>query len=171
MVVLRATQKVLRMVPPPTVSVEASDTALGDWYVNRLVVDRQPFLLLVSSRSLLPLLTPARDVRALPQRLPALVATRLRRLGIPRPLIDAEVSAMEPVCIAGTESRSVVGSMVDLAKAIPSYLPVGGWDQMALSFVEARLAETPCRTSSRREAAIIPEDAAPVLLAAGWHAA
>jgi len=28
-----------------------SDTALGDWYVNRLIVDRQPLLLLVSAAS------------------------------------------------------------------------------------------------------------------------
>jgi hypothetical protein len=43
-VVLRATQKVLRSLPPATTVAVETDTALGDWYVNRIVVDRQPLL-------------------------------------------------------------------------------------------------------------------------------
>jgi hypothetical protein len=92
MVVLRATKKVLSKLSAEPGRVAASDTALGDWYVNRLVVDRQPLLLLVSACSLLSLLLPARDVRTLPGRLPTLVATRLQRLGIAAALIDAEVA-------------------------------------------------------------------------------
>jgi len=171
MVVLRATKKVLSKLPTTDSTVGASDTALGDWYVNRLVVDRQPLLLLVSARSLLSIIAPARDVRTLPSRLGALVATRLRRLGIAGTLIDAEVAAMEPVIVAVTQDRSVLGSMVDFAKAIPVYLPIGGWDLTTLPFIESRLAETPCRVSDRHESAIFPERAAPDLLAARWHAA
>jgi hypothetical protein len=62
-VVLRATQKVLRLLPQPRHIPGASDTALGDWYVNRIVIARQPLLLLVSEKSLLSVLTPARDVK------------------------------------------------------------------------------------------------------------
>jgi hypothetical protein len=52
MVLLRATQKVLRLLPESAGGViDSSTTALGDWYVNRLIVDRQPLLLLVSSTS------------------------------------------------------------------------------------------------------------------------
>jgi hypothetical protein len=171
MVVLRATKKLLSKLLTARGVAAASDTALGDWYVNRLVVDRQPLLLLVSSSSLLSILTPARDVRTLPERLPTLVATRLRGLGIARALIDAEIAAMDPVVVAGTEDRSVLGSMVDFAKAIPVYLPVGEWDLTTLQLVEARLAETPCRVSGRFEATIFPMRATPDLLAARWHAA
>ena len=81
MVILRATLKVLHSLPKPTATSNTSDTALGDWYVNRVVVDRRPLLLLVSSKSLLPMLEPARDVRGLPGRLDLLVAGRLQRLG------------------------------------------------------------------------------------------
>ena len=171
MVVLRATKKVLPRLPPPHAGVAASDTALGDWYVNRLVVDRQPLLLLVSARSLLSILAPAREVRTLPNRLPALVATRLRRLGIAGSLIEAEVAAMDPVYVAVTQDRSVLGSMVDFAKAVPVHLPIGGWDLTTLPFVESRLAETPCRVCGRLEATIFPDRATPDLLAARWHAA
>jgi hypothetical protein len=171
MVVLRATQRVLSMLPASSAIVAASDTALGDWYVNLLVVDRQPLLLLVSSSSLLPLVTPARNVRSLPERLVGLVAARLRQIGVAHPLIEAEVAMMRPVYVSGTLDRSVVGSMVDFAKAIPVYLPTGEWDEGTLRLVEARLARTPCRVSGRGDATVFPEQAAPERLAARWPAA
>lgn len=94
MVVLRATQKVLRLLPQSGHSPALSDTALGDWYVNRIVIARQPLLLLVSEKSLLSILTPARDLKGLPQRLTEVVAARLRRLGIDEALVAAEIGAI-----------------------------------------------------------------------------
>jgi hypothetical protein len=82
-VTLRATQKVLRLLPATTADPDAPDTALGDWYVNRITCDRQPLLLLVSATSLLPLLAPAREVRSLPERLAQLVAARPGRHCVP----------------------------------------------------------------------------------------
>jgi hypothetical protein len=105
---------------------------LGDWYVNRIVVDRQPLLLLVSSTSLLPMVVPARDVRGLPGRLADVVETRLRRLGIASRTIEAETRAMHPVVLAPTEDRSVVGIAVDFAKSLPYYLESGPWDDSTL---------------------------------------
>ena len=96
MVILRPTRKLRALLPRAESVPPCSDTALGDWYVNRVVVDRQPLLLLVSSASLLPMLLPARDVRGLPARLGALVAARLRRCGIDAHTIDAEQQAMRP---------------------------------------------------------------------------
>ena len=170
MVILRPTRKLLKSLSYSADADAASDTALGDWYVNRIVVDRRPLLLLLSSRSLLPILMPARDVRALPNRLPELVAARLKRLGVARGLIEAEVDAMSPVRIARTTDRSVLGIMVDFAKGIPFYLEVGGWDETTLPFVEGRLAETPCHAGRRFEDVVFPEKKAPELLWARWHA-
>src|SRR3972149_1435136 len=101
MVILRPTKK-LRSALPTTVVSTQGDTALGDWYVNRIVVGRQPLLLLVSSKSLLPIVLPARDVRSLPGRLGALVASRLQRFGIGPDTIEAELRAMQPVVVAPT---------------------------------------------------------------------
>ena len=81
MVVLRPTKKLARALVATGGSAQ-SDTVLGDWYVNRVVVDRRPLLLLVCSASLLAIVEPARDVRALPRRLAALAEARLRRLGV-----------------------------------------------------------------------------------------
>jgi len=113
MVILRPTRKLYRDLPPSSELTAASDTALGDWYVNRLVVDRHPLLLLVSSKSLLSLLVPARDVRALPDYLPSLIGSRLRRLGVGEELIGAELAAMTPVVVAPAVDRSVMGTVVD----------------------------------------------------------
>jgi hypothetical protein len=147
-----------------------SDTALGDWYVNRIVVDRQPLLLLVSSASLLPLLVPARDVRALPDRLSALVESRLRRCGIEPQVIGRELQAMHAVAVAPTVDRSVLGIMVDFAKAIPYYLEPGRWAGQALTVVEERLAETPCHAGLSDDRVIFPNCKAPELLHEKWLA-
>ena len=170
MVVLRRTQKLAAALPISTPVSADSTTALGDWYVNRLTVDKRPLLLLVSARSLLPLLIPARDVASLPDRLPDLVAARLRRLGIPPAVVHAEIASIRPVRVGPTADRSVVGIMVDFAKGVPFHLEVGAWDDTTLPFVEAQLAETPCHASGRFEDVIFPDRKAPELLLARWGA-
>jgi hypothetical protein len=167
-VTLRATQKVLKRLPPVSADDALSDTALGDWYVNRLVVDRQPLLLLVSSRSLLAIIEPARNLRLLPERLPCLVEQRLKRLGVEGGLIELEVMAMQPVRVGPTRDRSVLGTLVDFAKTIPVFLPVNDWHLDDLCLVEMRLAETPCRVPGSRRGVIFPQDDAPRLLEATW---
>ena len=170
MVVLRPTRKLQATLPASRDGDATSDTALGDWYVNRILVDRQPLLLLVSSRSLLPILILGRDVRSLPDRLADLVAARLRRMGISPRFIAAEARAMSPVRIAKTTDRSVLGIIVDFAKGIPFYLEAGGWDETTLLFVERRLAETPCYAARRSEEVVFPDKKTPELLAGRWHA-
>ena len=169
MVTLRATRKVLKYLSEKPDSVQLPDTGLGDWYVNRLVVDRKPLLLLVSSLSLLAILKPARNVKALPNLLPDLVAGRLHRLGVDPNLINQEVEAMDPVEVGRTADRSVLGIMVDFAKMIPYHLPIGGWDQTWLPMVEEQLQKNPCHASRPFEDVIFPEQKAVDLLVARWH--
>jgi hypothetical protein len=164
-VTLRRTQKLARALPASSADAPAPSTALGDWFVDRLVVDRRPLLLLVASHTLFPILVPARDVASLPQRLPRIVASGLFRAKMPVRQIDAECAAMQPVHIAKTNDRSVGGIVVDFAGATAMYLPVGGWDETTLPFVEARLAETPCFSSSSLRESIFPVDATRTALA------
>src|SRR4051812_35981225 len=170
MVVLRRTRKLQRFLPVSVSSPTQSDTALGDWYVNRLTVDRRPLLLLVSAHGLLPALVPARDVSSLPERLSDIVAVRLRRLGVAASLVEAEMDAMKTVVVGQTIDRSVVGIMVDFAKSIPFHLNPGAWDETTLPFVEAPLAETPCHAGRRFEEVVFPEPRAVELLLARWGA-
>ena len=168
MVVLRATKKVLKALPESAKNTDSSDTALGDWYVNRIVVGRQPLYLLVSSESRLAVLTPARDVKHFPQRIGEMVATRLRRLGVDGELIRAEVAAMNTVRVGRTQGRSVTGQMVDFARAIPYYLLADGWDDSTLWLAEDRLSETPCLAGRSFSEAILPDRSAPRLLHERW---
>jgi len=75
---------------------------------------------------------------------------------------------MTPVVVARTDDRSVVGIMVDFAKAVPFYLEPRGWDESTLPFVEARLAETPCHSSGRQEDVIFPHEAAVAMMTRRW---
>ena len=169
MVVLRPTRKLQSVLPTTAVSAQ-SDTALGDWYVNRVIVDRRPLLLLVSSTSLLPILLPARDVARLPDRIATLVESRLQRCGVNRHLIAAELRAMQQVAIAPTIDRSVLGIMVDFARAVLYYLEPGQWTGETLTLVEDRLAETPCHAARSHDRVIFPNRKAPEVLRTKWLA-
>ena len=151
MVTLRATKKVLRLLPAVANDLPEPDNMLGDWFVNRLVVDRQPLLLLVSSRTLLPILAPARSLRTFPDRLADLVRRRLSRLGLDRAIIEAEIEAMGTVHVGPTNDRSVLGTLIDFAKVLPFYIEYEDWTthlQSTLDAIESGLGETPCHLAS-----------------------
>lgn len=166
MMILRATRKVLRYLPATGDPVGESDTALGDWYINRLVVHRQPLLLAVSARSLVPVLIRARDVATLPRRFPAIVAERLTRMGISSHLVDAETAAMLPVTVAKTVDRSVLGILVDFAQSVPYF--ANGTDDRDLRNAESLLADTPCYAGRSFDQVVFPRDKTPELLMARW---
>jgi hypothetical protein len=167
-VTLRATKKVLRWLSPASAPDVNPDTALGDWYVNRFVVDRQPLLLLVSSRSLLPIIEPARKIRQLPDRLPDMIRQRLQRLGVAHALIEREIAAMHSVLVGPTRDRSVLGTLLDFGRTVPYCLPENGWSEVDLRLAESRLAETPCRVTTPGRSSLFPCDTAPQLLEEAW---
>ena len=167
MVRLIATRKVLeRLATTPTREPGDSGTALGDWYVNRVVVNRHPLLVLVSSASLLPIVEPARHVQQLPSRLPTLVEGRLHRLGVMQQLIQTEVSAMDPVLVDKTSDRSVLGILTEFCRMLPYYLPQGQWSSEELARVADRLGETPCHAGRRNS--VWPNQRANELLWRHW---
>lgn len=170
MVIVRPTAKLRKLLPLSTLAEPASDTALGDWYVNRVVVDRRPLVLCVSSESLLAALVPARNVRSLPNRLGEIVGQRLSRLGVARPLVDAELEAMQATHLAKTSDRSVLGVMVDFAKMLPHALPVGFSDHSGLMEAEEFLWGNPCYAGKSDRDVVFPRMRAPDLLRARWSA-
>ncbi len=167
-VILRRTQKLAELLPVTDIVPDASDTALGDWYVNKRIVDRKPLLLLVSAVTLLPMIIPARDVRTLPTRLPALVRRRLQFMDVSDAWIDAEVAAMATVAVAKTASRSVLGVMTDYMHAIPYYLEQG-WDERSLDVVGHKLADTPIFASGPADQVVAPREATLKRLRDRWQ--
>jgi len=165
---LRPTLKLRNLLPVSPDDPGASETALGDWYVNRLVLERRPLLLLVSSTSLLAMLTPAREVRTLPGRMPELVAHRLGRLGIPARIMEAELEAMTPVRVVKTVDRSVLGIMVDFAKLTSYRLKPGFSEHADLQEEEEFLWNVPCHAGRPRGGAVWPGEKAAELLEERW---
>ena len=75
---------------------------------------------------------------------------------------------MTPVLVGPTNSRSVLGILVDFAKMLPYHLDAGAWTEDDLPIAEAKLARTPCRAGKRTDQVIFPDRAAPDRLLAMW---
>ena len=81
-----------------------------------------------------------------------------------------EQQAMRPVGVAPTVDRSVLGIMVEFARAVPYYLQSGRWTAELLAVVEDRLGETPCHAALSGDRVVFPNRKAPELLRAKWLA-
>jgi hypothetical protein len=139
--VLRCTKKLLDRIggvtaPDPEPS---SATRLGDYYANLVIIRRQQLVLAVSGITLLPVLLPAAPFKSVPSRLVEAVEEMLHALRVEPQRIASEVSAMSDCVIARTNSRQVLGSMLDFANMMNSYL-----DDRPLVEVSLHLAESPC---------------------------
>ena len=158
MVVLRATRQVQKLLDVAVDEAAVSHGVLGDWYVKRFVVDRHPLLMMMSEVSLFPIITPARDVRSLPERVGSIVFDRLMRIGLDEILVQREVATMTSVAVGGTKNRSVLGSLVEFCKLTALTLPINGWDEGSLPEVEEFLQSTPCRCGRPGDQVIFPAD-------------
>jgi hypothetical protein len=114
---------------------------LGDWYANRLNLGHKRFILCTNEQSLLTVVVPAKDLRALPARLASGVEKLLQSLGVPRAPISAELAQMEVSRYGRTASRVVLGSMNDFAWLAERYIAKGGMDD--LNAVSMMISESP----------------------------
>jgi hypothetical protein len=118
MFTLRCTQKILDRIKLKRKEVAEADleptTALGDWYVNTLNIGPERWVICVSSRSLLSVVIPARELGNMPDSLTRRVGALLADLGAPATAIAREQREMEEMAYGVTRDRSVVGSMKDL---------------------------------------------------------
>jgi hypothetical protein len=140
--IVRATNKLLQRVGPPTLQEsEQSTTLLGQWYATALFWKPQ-IALLVNEPTLLPVLMPLAPAATWPARIGQQVATVLTAHAIPTSVIDEELRHMRDCRLARTTNRSVVGIMNEftyLAEAYHDHHP--GQDLLDLAM---RLATTPC---------------------------
>jgi hypothetical protein len=140
--IVRATNKLLQRVGPPTLQDgEQSTTLLGQWYATALFWKPQ-IALLVNEPTLLPVLMPLAPAATWPARIAQQVATVLTAHGTPTTVIDEELRHMRDYRLARTANRSVVGIMNEftyLAEAYRHRHP--GQDLLDLAM---RLATTPC---------------------------
>ncbi len=142
MFTIRATQKLLlRAMVSPALTDTAPTTKLRAWYADLLPWRPTHLVLCVSERSLLPIVVPAADIRALPERLAVGLREVLVQLGVPEHEADGEIAEMQDYRYGRTANRKVVGSM-------------NSFEQLMRALVEAKetsleqslfLANVPCR--------------------------
>jgi Domain of unknown function (DUF6933) len=127
----------------PELREQCATTKLGDWYGNLIYWGQRQFILCTSDRSLLSVVLPAEDAkRTLIASLPTSVGVLLTAIAVPASHIRQELDAMHESGVGKPSSRSVLGSMNDLASGLLYRLddePHSTLEQLALD-----LAETPC---------------------------
>jgi hypothetical protein len=140
--IVRATQKLLRLAGPPEASdQERGTTVLGPWYATVLFW-RPRLALLVNESTLLPLLLPLAPALTLTSRIPEEIAATLITHGVPTELVDQEREHMRTCQLGKTADRSVVGVMTYFARLAEIHHDTDpAIDPAALAI---RLARTPC---------------------------
>ncbi len=167
---LHCTKKLLDRIKPEICAPGPSDTALGSWYATVLFWKPQ-IALLVSERTLLPVLMPLAPAATLARRFPAQLALVLREHGVSSEFIAQEVWRMDKVQYAKTANRSVVGILNEFVKQAEFWLAAYAYekgDDDDLLAISAKLAETPC--SPLYKGAISPDKALHELVKAGAQA-
>jgi hypothetical protein len=140
--IVRATQKLLQRVGPPTLrDGEQSTTLLGEWYATALFWKPQ-VALLVNEKTLLPALMPLAPATSFLTRIGHQIAALLAAHGTPPAIIDDELDQMRPCRVARTANRSVVGTMTEFTHLAEAYRD-GNPDPDLLALA-LRLATTPC---------------------------
>lgn len=143
---LYCTKKLLDRIKPEILSLGQSDTALGNWYAT-VLFSKPQVALLVSERTLLPVLMPLAPAARLARRFPAQLALVLEKHGVPSEFIAQEVSRMDQAQYAKTANRSVVGVLNEFVRQAELWLAAYAYekgDDDDLLAISAKLAETPC---------------------------
>jgi hypothetical protein len=130
-------------------------TRLGDWCANVIPLGRREVALVVSVRSLLPVLVPLAPVDQFIPEFLRTVAEVLTRIGVSATAIDAELREMKVGRVERTSSRQVLGSMTDFVYMAEAYSTSRDLVEIAL-----RVADTPCSPTGMRS----PRDVARELL-------
>lgn len=138
---IHATKKLLDRVRQPVAATPVSPTtALGNWYATALFWKPQ-LALLVSERTLLPILMHLAPAATLAARFPTHLAAVLAALDAGKDFIAAELAQMNDMRYAKTANRSLLGVMNQFAFLAQVYRDYDETDELlALSL---RLADTP----------------------------
>ena len=128
-------------------------TRLGNWCANVIPLGAREVVLLVSMRSLLPVLVPAGPIEAVVVGLRQALADVLPGIGAPAASVEAELRAMNEVRIGRTSSRQLLGSMTDFV-----YLAEAHFCSRDLVEVALKLAESPCNPIGMRSPGVVARE-------------
>jgi len=120
MIKLCCTQQILKKLKLDPLALKAQEpvqatAALGTWYAKYIINERQHAIVLVNDKTRMCLVTTAKDIQHLPERLEAALAETLTNMDVQRHFIEQEVVHYRDVCYSTTTSapdgRSVLGSI------------------------------------------------------------
>ena len=139
---IHCTKKLLDRVKLP-VSTEqiAPTTHLGNWYATALFWKPQ-VALLISERTVLPVLMPLAPAAELALRLPEHLASVLFAHGAPHALVEHELTAMLDFQYAKTSNRSLLGMLNQFTYLVEGYRDYNRTTD--LLWLSMKLSETPC---------------------------
>ena len=116
MVTIRCTRKLYKFLEIiPLEEPEPPTGALGDWYANLIPTYAGGLIMFVNERSLVTVAVPVREVENLIPLFRVRVENLLLMIDVEQEVVDREISHLEPVQFARTASRSLLGSMNDIA--------------------------------------------------------
>lgn len=164
---LHCTKKLLDRIKPDIAAPGQSDTALGNWYATVMFWKPQ-VALLISERTLLPVLMQMSPAATLSRRFPKQLALVLKEHRVPSEFIAQEVWQMDKVQYAKTANRSVVGILNEFVRQAEFWLAAYAYekgDNDDLLAISAKLAETPC--SPLYKGPVSPDKALHELVKAG----
>jgi hypothetical protein len=118
-------------------------TKLGDWFANRFNFGAQRYVICTSDRSLLTLLVSAKELGSLGERIIYALDAVLTELQVPARMREREIDEMRKFRVAPTNSRSILGSMNDMAYLAEAEFAATG-RPIDLRAVNRRLAAVPC---------------------------
>src|SRR3984893_7075565 len=140
---IRFTRKLLKYLHADALYTDvAPTTVLGDWYANMLFTRHLRLVICVSERSLLPVFVEAKDRSSFAIRFQEQVRSVLECMGVPSYAVERETHEMAQVALGVTVSRSVLGSLNDLAYL--SRFAIEGHSHIDLTSLAIEIAETPC---------------------------
>jgi hypothetical protein len=152
MITLRCTsrlQKYLDIVP--ATKMKATTAVLGDWYANLIPTVSGDLIVFVNEKTLLSVAIPVWEANNLIPLFHLRVTNLLGMIGIPHNKILREIRHYDQIQFSKTKSRSIVGSMNDIAWEYQGMAEVAtSKKDLSLSEAELRLSEMPCKPINYR---------------------
>ena len=161
MITFRCTRKLLEYLEVDPIDEPSQSTGrLGDWYANLVPTFGGDLIVFVNERSLVTVAIPALEGDHLVSLFRARVRNLLLMLDVSRQAIEEEVGEYEEVQFAKTASRSILGSMNDIASNY-QFISERGDESgiLSLSDTEYKLSNMPSIARG-----LFPADAAKKLL-------
>ncbi len=147
MITLRLTHKLQQLLDIDlTEQLKPTTSTLGDWYANFVPTCSGDLIVLVNEKTLLSVAIPIWESNHLLLLFRLRVENLLGMIGIPSKVIDQELHHYNDTQFGKTRSRSVLGSMNDIAFQYQAIAEMAeNKADLSLSNAEYQMSQMPCK--------------------------